>query len=607
MRAVTGRTGTQLAEDAPRQPPLVLGAAFDGEHAAFYNLSTLNPFAPYRMPESDIQPLASPRGRPSWPMLFGILFLVVAARLVFLAVTRISYEDSFISLRYAENLAAGHGLVYNVGERVFGASTPLYVLLLAALVKLGLPALMVVKGLAIAADCATAYLWCRRLCETTGTLAAPLFFAVVFALYPAMVQVGVSGMETSFALLLLTLALQSDFSRKPELGGVWLGLLMLVRPDGALAAAVLLGLQWRRSSQIPLKAASVAGLIVLPWLAWAAWFYGTPLPNSIPAKAAAYNLHRPTIIPNLLDTLALFAPIRGLWMRVLTSLVLFPCLLFGIRAAWRRPETRAVVLLFVVWWLYLVLPKTLLFTWYLPLFLLPGMVVAALGFGELSSREIRWKQLVWQPRWAPGAAAAMACSLCIWLGWLMNSAGQVQRAEEKVRRQIGLWLREHTPAEARVAMEPIGYIGYYSQRRILDEVGLVSPEMVPLNRRGAGWFADMQQKFQPDYIVERPAYLLRNSTINTGVPMFRTSEERDRLLAEYAPVATFRSNDAPERLRRDYEFVIYARRDPEVADARAQRLTAMPEEDRQALLWRELTGDSIRQQTAGKDNPKRLP
>ena len=541
-----------------------------------------------------------------WPLLIGLVLLVTAARITFLAVTRISYEDSYISLRYAENLAAGHGLVYNIGERVFGASTPLYILLLAGLVKLNLPALMIVKGLAILADCATAFLWCRRLRHTTGTNAATVFFALVFALYPAMVQVSVSGMETSFALLLLTLALQNDFERRPELGGFFLGTLMLVRPDGALAAAVLLALQWRKTGQVPMKAASVAGMIVLPWLAWAASFYGTPLPNSIPAKAAAYNLHRPTILPNVLDTLALFAPIRGLWMRVVASLVLFPCLLFGLRAAWRRDDSRAIVLLFVAWWLYLVLPKTLLFTWYLPLLLLPGIVLAALGFAELSRRELHWKRVHWRPQWSTPAAAVMTCALAVWLGWLIDSAGRVQRAEEKVRRQVGLWLREHTPEDARIAMEPIGYIGYYSQRRILDLVGLVSPEMVPLNRRGAGWFAEMQRKFHPDYIVERPSYLLRNSTINTGVPMFRTSEERDRLLAEYAPVATFRSSDAPERLRRDYEFVVYARRDPEVAALRAEKLAAMTSEDRQALLWRELTGDVIRQKTAGKDSKPSL-
>jgi hypothetical protein len=64
---------------------------------------------------------------------------VAGVRLLFLAQTGVTYEDSLISLRYAENLAAGRGLVYNPGEPVFGASTPLYVLLLAALVRLGLP------------------------------------------------------------------------------------------------------------------------------------------------------------------------------------------------------------------------------------------------------------------------------------------------------------------------------------------------------------------------------------------------------------------------------------------------------------------------------------
>ena len=31
-------------------------------------------------------------------------------------------------------------------------------------------------------------------------------------------------------------------------------------------------------------------------------------------------------------------------------------------------------------------------------------------------------------------------------------------------------------------MEPIGYAGYYSRRRILDMVGLVSPEVLPYYR-----------------------------------------------------------------------------------------------------------------------------
>ena len=40
-------------------------------------------------------------------------------------------DDAFISLRYAANLLAGHGLVFNPGERVEGFTSPLWTLLLA--------------------------------------------------------------------------------------------------------------------------------------------------------------------------------------------------------------------------------------------------------------------------------------------------------------------------------------------------------------------------------------------------------------------------------------------------------------------------------------------
>ena len=47
-------------------------------------------------------------------------------------------DDSFISFRYAEHLARGHGLVYNVGERVEGYTNLLWTLLVAAALRLGI-------------------------------------------------------------------------------------------------------------------------------------------------------------------------------------------------------------------------------------------------------------------------------------------------------------------------------------------------------------------------------------------------------------------------------------------------------------------------------------
>ena len=62
-----------------------------------------------------------------------IFFLAVAVRLVFHALTSFTADDAFITFRYADNIAAGHGFVYNLGQRVLGTSTPLFTFILSTL------------------------------------------------------------------------------------------------------------------------------------------------------------------------------------------------------------------------------------------------------------------------------------------------------------------------------------------------------------------------------------------------------------------------------------------------------------------------------------------
>jgi hypothetical protein len=144
-------------------------------------------------------------------------------------------------------------------------------------------------------------------------------------------------------------------------------------------------------------------------------------------------------------------------------------------------------------------------------------------------------------------------------------ARHIQWAEDHIRREIGVWLRQHAPADARVAAEPIGYIGYYSGRPILDEVGLVSPGMIRLNRAGDGWFGKMLRAERPDYVVERYYYLARNQTLNSGVRMFDTEADRRWFEEEYEPVKYYcwdlrKGLGLSELMTRDYGFVIFERR-----------------------------------------------
>jgi hypothetical protein len=86
------------------------------------------------------------------------------------------------------------------------------------------------------------------------------------------------------------------------------------------------------------------------------------------------------------------------------------------------------------------------------------------------------------------------------------------RAAERVRdaqiyrhdgalKPAGLWLRQNSYPAARVQLEPLGYIGYYSERVMIDEVGLITPQMVDLKRRGVFELNQYIGFFEPDYVL----------------------------------------------------------------------------------------------------------
>ena len=68
---------------------------------------------------------------------FGAYSVWFAAHLIPNLALRLQFEDQLIVLRYARNLAEGNGLIYNLGERVMGFTTPLFTLLSGLFVALG--------------------------------------------------------------------------------------------------------------------------------------------------------------------------------------------------------------------------------------------------------------------------------------------------------------------------------------------------------------------------------------------------------------------------------------------------------------------------------------
>ena len=134
-------------------------------------------------------------------------------------------DDAFITFRYARNILAGQGFVYNPGEAVLGTTTPLYTLLMVGLgaltggVEAPFPLLaLLVNALADAVTCLLLWNLGRRLGFERAGVAAALAWAVA----PFSVTFAIGGLETSLYVALLTGALAAavfanqSFSPLPE-------------------------------------------------------------------------------------------------------------------------------------------------------------------------------------------------------------------------------------------------------------------------------------------------------------------------------------------------------------------------------------------------------
>jgi hypothetical protein len=89
--------------------------------------------------------------------------------------------------------------------------------------------------------------------------------------------------------------------------------------------------------------------------------------------------------------------------------------------------------------------------------------------------------------------------------------GQVYGKEvaniEEMQVGIGKWIDKNLPADAVLAINDVGAITYFSQRKVLDTVGLISPEVLDYRRRGerldAAAFRFLRSR-RPDYAVLFP-------------------------------------------------------------------------------------------------------
>jgi arabinofuranosyltransferase len=291
-----------------------------------------------------------------WPLLVPLVIVLVGAWQY-----RWVDEDAFINFRIIDNLLAGHGLVFNVGERVEVDSDPLWLFTLTGLHEIlrfiSLEWLSVLLGLVctgagfVSGGRAVQHLFAEREGSATILPVGLLIVSVVAGVW----EFSTSGLEMSMVFLwigssYLLLVRYARWRRRALLVAFVMGLGTLIRPELALMTVVFLAaLLWvmaapdhrTRRAWVLRAAAALACALALPVLfeLFRMGYYGLLVPNTGLAKAggSAWWSQGFTYLWNFVSPYTLWLPLA----------CCAPLLALPLRRWWRRGDRVGAVLLVV--------------------------------------------------------------------------------------------------------------------------------------------------------------------------------------------------------------------------------------------------------------------
>jgi len=460
------------------------------------------------------------------PLLFFLFFFIQSNKLSFIQ------DDTYISIRYAQNFADGKGLVFNLNEKTEGFTSFLWVIILSLVYKLNIsPEQFSVTASSIFGVLAIllSYLLCRLFLSKfypndTGEdrfLFSDLIPLIVFPLYAfntAFIYWSVSGMEETLFMFLLILSFyffikeinQKRFYYPFIFSGI---LTCLTRPEGFLLIPFLvlvkfIVLKKQRGPVLNGAILTELGWLIMPlscFILFRLFYYGYPLPNTFYAKSGFTLFHLKRgfsylfsfLITNMFYGTVLFVPliISIIYKeKKLIYLLLFSisfCLLIAIIGGDVLPLHRLFFPVLPLIYLSFVISMVLLFrrTFNKPSAIIFCLILtAAVCYNSFSAEK---ETAIEKRAFETGLVAKMK----IYAGWLKQ-------------KQID------TGKDVTVAVSTIGAISYYSGVNVIDLAGLTDKYTAHFPKETEGITDSLpvlwkERTYNAEYVLSRePDYII---------------------------------------------------------------------------------------------------
>lgn len=434
----------------------------------------------------------------------GYIFLLIAFLIFIVNIfqkLQYSPDDTYIYLQYAKNIASGNGFSFNPGEESYGVTSPLWVLFLTVPYIIGFDGFWFAKCLDLMAALLSILLFFRL---------ASIFFkddimrfvaTGIFVLNAWFIRWAFTGMETSFAVMLVVLIFLLYFRDKLPLMFFILGLFYLTRPEGfiltiGLFAIVLINkIKQKQFNIFEIgKYILLTSIPVLIFLAYAKMSFGTLMPNTALGKSTL-SLNAEIFMVQILEISKTLA-VAGLVEIILSALTIL--LIFYKRKFFNLAP-------FIIWiislvTLYIVTDADIISRYLLivsPFFILIGLT----SISFISTRKNVIIAFVF--------ILSVFYSQFIFYKFVKPSTDDFTIGMNECLIPEGKWLKENTPHSSRILVNDVGAVGYFSERYIIDAAALINRDL-ELNKKIMSTPLEdrlvthrMLNFIQADYVIDR--------------------------------------------------------------------------------------------------------
>lgn len=402
------------------------------------------------------------------------------------------FDDAYITFRYADNIAHGHGIVWNIaGPHTEGYTNFLLVLLLVPFASLHADLIIVSQLIGIISTILTAITIYKLSEEITESNIVPIFSSLLYLCLPFTWANAFSALETSLFVLLTTVTCYYSIKAEWKTAFIFASLSTLARPDGALAGSIValsIFILERSTSERNRALQAMLLYFILPMLGYALFkffYFGDLFPNSFYIKTEA-GLHG---IPGIKDFarhnfVLLVLSAYAVYRNFNATRKLLPILLWSFS-----------LLLFYLW------PEPIQGFYYrFEWAAVPGIVLlAGLSFSENTRGRKQWKFIL------PLFLVLVAAQIWFSVTRLRTdlTLATIDRGRE-IYREVGLALHSLPHHESMTfAYQDAGAIPYYSEMQNIDLVGLNTTSIAKSHSNEE--MLNILQTMKPDIILV-PAY-----------------------------------------------------------------------------------------------------